>query len=106
VTYEGKEFVKVVGYQSHRISTDRFKQLAREIKRIGFFSFADEYSYKKNPDGSTSFITDMPTTITTVRAGKVRKSVKNYYGGPEALERLERLIDKLAESVVWTGHET
>jgi hypothetical protein len=106
VQYEGKEFVKVIGYQSHRISAAKFQELAQEVQRVGFFSFDDEYSYKKNPGGSTSFVTDMPTTITTVRAGNLRKSVKNYYGGPKALGRLENLIDKLAGSAVWTGQET
>ncbi len=103
VTYDGKDFVKVKGHRSRTILPERFQKLAREAEKIGFFSFDDDYSFKKNPDGSAEFVTDMPTTITTVSAGKMRKTVKNYYGGPKALERFEKLIDKLTESVVWIG---
>ena len=46
-------------------------------------------AYKENADGSTEFITDMPTTFTTVQAGKLQKRVRNYYGGPDSLARLD-----------------
>lgn len=105
VTYDGKQFVKVIGHRSRRIPADRFQKLVHEIQRIGFFSFKDEYFSKQNPDGSTEVITDQPTRITTVRAGKFRKSVKNYYGGPESLAHLEKLIDNIAGSSAWIGRD-
>jgi hypothetical protein len=103
VTYQGKKWVRVIGQRSHKISVDAFQRLAREAERIQFFSFKDEYVWKDNFDGSSEHVTDSPTRITTVRAGRVRKVVKNYYGGPVALEGLEKLIDDVSGSVVWIG---
>ena len=106
VTYDGKQFVAVTGHHSSKISSEQFQQLVHEIQRIGFFSLQDEYTFKENPDGSIEAVTDLPTTITTVRAGKLRKRIKNYYGGPESLAEFEKLIDKIAGSSAWTGRET
>jgi hypothetical protein len=103
VSYDGKQFVKVSGQRSRRISRARFQQLAREIEKINFFSFKDEYLSKAMPDGSIRVVTDLPTTITTVQTGAVRKTVRNYYGDPPELAQLETLIDKLTESARWTG---
>ena len=100
VAYDGKEFVKVTGHRTRKIPPEHFQQLAREVEQIGFFGFKAEYRYKRNPDGSAEFVTDMPTRFTTVQAGKLRKRVVNYYGGPQSLERL---IDKISGSSEWTG---
>lgn len=105
VTYEGKQFVKASGRRSHKISTDRFLRLAQEIRQVGFFALQDEYSHKKNADGSATFVTDLPTTITTVEAGEKRKTVKNYFGGPKRLFDLEQLIDEIAQSNILVGGE-
>jgi hypothetical protein len=105
VIYDGTQCVKVTGHQLRKIPSEHFQQLVREIQRIGFFSLKDEYMSKHNPDGSIEVVTDLPTTITTVRAGKLRKRVKNYYGGPESLAALEKLIDKIAGSLTWTGRD-
>ena len=98
--------MEVIGRRTRKISIADFQQLAREIHSIGFFSLKDEYMTKENPDGSIEAVTDLPSTITTVRAGKRQKRVRNYYGGPESLGRVERLIDKVAGSAAWTGQET
>jgi len=104
VTYDGEEYVKVRGHRSRKISTEQFQQLLREIQRIGFFKLKDEYTSKEHPDGSFETVTDLPSAITTVRTGKTRKRIKNYYGGPESLAEFENLIDKIAGSSAWTGN--
>lgn len=101
VSYEGKEFVKAKGRRSGRISPVDFQQLARQVQHIGFFDMKDEYVSKQNPNGSRSRVTDLPTTLTTVQQGKNRKTVKDYYGGPEALRELEDLIDRVSRSETW-----
>jgi hypothetical protein len=104
VTYDGEEYVKVRGHRSRRLSSEQFQQLVHEIQRIGFFKLKDEYMDKEHPDGSFETVTDLPSAITTVRAGKTRKRIKNYYGGPESLAEFENLIDKVAGSSAWTGN--
>jgi len=103
VTYDGKQFVRATGRRMRKIPARQFQELASEVLRVGFFDFKAKYSYKNNPDGSAEFITDQPTRITTVRAGKLHKRVENYYGGPQSLALLEKLIDKLTGSAEWTG---
>ena len=46
-------------------------------------------------------ITDMPSRITTVKRGEQRKSVRNYFGGPDSLKELEEMIDKISNSAIW-----
>ena len=104
VTYEGEEYVKVKGRRSRKISSEQFQQLVHEIQRIDFFKLKDEYMSKDHPDGSFETVTDLPSAITTVRAGKTHKHIKNYYGGPKSLAEFENLIDKVAGSSAWTGN--
>lgn len=103
VAYHGRSSVKVGGRRTRKIPVEQFQKLAREVERIGFFSFKAEYTHKENPDGSREYVTDRPFALTTVRAGKLRKRVENYYGGPDSLARLENLIDKVTGSSTWTG---
>lgn len=103
VTYSGRDFVKVKGRRTRKIPAKEFQKLARQIERIGFFSLKAEYTHKQNPDGSTEYITDMPSTFTTVQAGNLRKRVEDYYGGPKSLVDLEKLIDAVAGSSAWSG---
>lgn len=104
MTYEGEDYVKVKGRQSRKISNEQFQQLVREIQRIGFFQLNNEYMSKEHPDGSFETVTDLPSAITTVRAGRTHKRIKNYYGGPRSLAEFENLIDKVAGSSAWTGN--
>ena len=94
VEYEGKDFVKEKGVRRSRISEKDFRKLMKKVEEIGFFEFKDRY------DGR---VTDLPTRITTVTKGDVSKTVRNYYGGPESLSDLERLIDEVTNSAQWTG---
>ena len=104
VTYDGEEYVKVKGRRLRKISSEQVQQLVRKVQRNGFFKLKDEYMSKENADGSISTVTDLPSAITTVRAGNIRKRVKNYYGGPESLAAFENLIDKVAGTSAWTGN--
>ena len=94
VEYEGKDFVKEKGARRSKISEKDFRKLMKKVEEIGFFEFKDRY------DGR---ITDLPTRITTVTKGDGSKTVRNYYGGPESLSDLERLIDEVTNSAQWTG---
>lgn len=122
VSYKGESFVRVKGRRSRRISSSDFQQLADEVCRIGFFGFEDEYVLKdKYADGRVFAISDMPSAITTVQAGKLQKSVNSNDDGcrsgvgpdavvigtsPEGLRRLEALIDKISGSAKWVGKGT
>jgi Domain of unknown function (DUF6438) len=119
VTYHGEYFVKVKGRRSHRIPSSGFRQLADEVRRIGFFAFQSHYKVRdKHPDGTIYDVSDLPSAITTVQAGKLRKRVVRYGeydasvdpsdidDSPEGLRRLEHLIDKISGSAAWVGDGT
>ena len=122
VTYKGEYFVKAKGRRSRRISASMFQQLADEFCKSGFFGFEDQYVLKdKHPDGRVYAISDMPSAITSVQSGALRKSVSSNDDGsesglgpdavlvgrsPEALRRLDALIDKISGSAAWAGNET
>jgi hypothetical protein len=94
VFYEGRDFVKVKGEVESTISQEDLRKLIVAFYEIDYFSLEDEY---------TANITDMPTTITSITIGGKSKRVVNYYGAPEKLIRLEKLIDSLTNSIRWVG---
>jgi hypothetical protein len=100
VEFDGKNNVKAKGMQTGKISAQSFAQLVKKIGEIDFFNLRDRYD-GKNPDGSGSTVTDLPTRKTTVTRGDQTKTVEDYFRGPPGLIELELLIDDLAKSSKW-----
>ena len=100
VEFAGKNYVKAQGPQTGKISAASFARLVKKIEEIDFFGLRDRYD-GKNPDGSGSTVTDLPTRKTTVARGEETKTVVNYFRGPPGLTELELLIDELAKSSKW-----
>ena len=42
-------------------------------------------------------VTDLPTTWVTFSDGTTKKSIKDYFGAPEALKNLEKMVEAIAE---------
>jgi uncharacterized protein DUF6438 len=103
VTYEGRKYVRVSGQQRARISTERVARLVETVARIGFFGLKDEYAGIQHPDGTTTFVTDLPSTIVTVTSGVRQKRVMDYLGAPIALRDFEDDIDEAANTRRWVG---
>jgi hypothetical protein len=101
VTYEGTKFVWVLGRQTDRIQVSRVATLLATAERIGFFDLHDNYNTISNPDGTWTFLTDLPTAFVTVTRGGRSKRVRDYLGAPEALKELEHLIDDTAGTKRW-----
>lgn len=100
VLYEGKDYVKVKGTRTERISLQSFEQVLKKLQKIRFFDLQDEY-LSLEVNGSSMFVTDQPTTITSVTRGGRTKKVKDYFGGPKGLYELEQMIDEVARSKAW-----
>ena len=100
VEFAGKNHVKAQGPQTGKISAASFAKLVKKIDEIRFFELRDRYD-GKNPDGTGSTVTDLPTRKTTVTRGDETKTVVNYFRGPPGLTELELLIDELANSGKW-----
>jgi hypothetical protein len=100
VEFTGTKNVKATGPQTGKISAANFAKLVKKIGEIDFFSLRDRYD-GKNPDGTGSTVTDLPTRKTTVTRGDETKTVVDYFRGPPGLTELELLIDELANSGKW-----
>jgi Domain of unknown function (DUF6438)/Ankyrin repeat len=101
VRYEGKKNVRVTGRQSDQIPVSRVAELAATVDRIRFFELDDRYRFIRNADGTTTSVTDLPTTFVTVMRGGQTKSIEDYVGAPEPLKQLEKQIDEAARTKRW-----
>lgn len=101
VTYDGVKFVRVEGRQSARISPSRVAALLETAERIGFFGLQDQYRTVRNPDGTVTIVSDLPTTFVTITRGGRSKRVENYLGAPAGLKELEQQIDEAAGITRW-----
>jgi len=102
VTYVGEKFVRVVGRQTAHIDPSVVAKLLARAESIRFFELLDAYREIHNPDGSVTTVTDLPTTIITIRANGRTKSVEDYLAAPDALKGFEREIDEAAGTKRWT----
>jgi hypothetical protein len=101
VTYEGSKFVRVEGRQTDRIQVSRVAALADSVERIGFFGLRARYRTIRNPDGTETMVTDLPTAFVSVTRDGLSKRVEDYIGAPEGLKELEQQIDETARTKRW-----
>jgi len=92
VTYQGRQFVRVTGKQTAKISPEDVRQLVAEFERIRYFDLQNIYA---------AHITDLPSTTTSIRIGERFKKVIDHYGGPDELKNLEDRVDEVAGSDRW-----
>jgi hypothetical protein len=101
VTYDGTKDVRVSGRQTDRIPAARAAALLEAAERLRFFELRDQYRTVRNADGTETHVTDLPTTFVTIVARGRTKRVEDYYGAPDGLRELERLIDDTANTKRW-----
>ena len=104
VGYEGTAHVSVVGSDTGSISSEQMALLVAEFDRVGYTQLADRYAYGE--PSCPSYVSDAPTTITSLTRQGTTKRVEHDYGcadAPSALTALERLIDDVVRSGRWTG---
>jgi Domain of unknown function (DUF6438) len=100
VEFAGEDHVKVKGTQTGHISAGDFARLVKKIDAIDFFNLRNRYD-GRNPDGSGTTVTDLPTKRISVTRGGEAKTVEDYFRAPPGLSELETLIDELAKSSKW-----
>jgi Domain of unknown function (DUF6438) len=98
VTYEGERSVRVSGRRTARIDTSKVARLLASAERIRFFEMRDAYRVIENPDGTSTLVTDLPTTFVSVTVNGRTKTVEDYVAAPDALTEFEREIDAAAST--------
>lgn len=101
VTYEGTKFVRVEGREKDRIPMSGVAALLATAERIRFFDLRNRYRTIRNPDGTETMVTDLPTAFVSIRAGGRTKRVEDYFGAPQGLKQLEEQIDETARTNRW-----
>ncbi len=87
--FNGKRNVEKIGEWTRTLPPEETSLLFQSFETSKFWDFEEEY---------TGSVTDMPTTwITFSHQGKT-KTIKDYYGAPEALKNLEKMVEDIAET--------
>lgn len=97
-TYHGKQHTGKLGVYTAVLPQESIDSTIKVFENARFFDFKDEY--KGN-------MTDFPTTYIRYSSpdGKRTKKITDYYGAPDELKRLEKMLDELGSTVSWTMTE-
>lgn len=87
-TFKGTRNVAKQGDWTRKLTPEATNALFAAFEASNFAQFQDEY---------TAQVTDLPTTWVTYNNGVVSKTIKDYYGAPEALKNLEKMVETIAE---------
>lgn len=108
VRYLGRSFVREIGDREGLVSEASIRELMEKFDRARFFDLS--YSYKEH-------VTDLSSTIISVRAGSEQNHVENYWMGDEVdrvvenrqihrdLDALAAAIDDAVRIEHWIGTE-
>lgn len=93
IFYTGEKWVEREGHFVGKISQEYIEGILAEAKKINYLELNSIYDHKG--------ITDLPSTITSIRVGGQLKSIVNRYQAPELLNEFERFIDSQYQEVEW-----
>lgn len=93
VEYFGKRFTPREGRYEAQADEKTIEQLLAKAAEINFFGFNNTY----DKEG----ITDLPSTLTTIRNEEGLKTVVNRFDAPENLISFEKYFDTLFEGLDW-----
>lgn len=92
-TYEGENFVDMIGKFETNLEQKKLEQLMTEAKRIKFFEFDPIYDNEN--------VTDLPATLVTISTEDNFKTSINRYGGPEELRSFSDFFDSIIKGSNW-----
>jgi hypothetical protein len=99
VTYQGEDFVRVLGPASRMLSAGEVNALADELE-------ANDYFNLTVPEDCTNVFTDAPTVTTSLSRRGLSREVVDYKGNkcaPPILDTLEQRIDEVAGTAEWVA---
>lgn len=96
--YIGERWVDLEGHFKGEVSKEKLSEVMKKAKEVGFYEMDNQYD--------NEYVTDLPSTITTLKGESGFKVVANRYEGPELLYELEKLIDEVADSIEWEKIES
>jgi hypothetical protein len=91
-TYHGYGHVELMGHYETEVDTALMGELVREAEELGFFGWKAEYD---------SPVTDLPSTIITIRHKGDTKRVKGRVSPPAGFNRLAARAEELLLALPW-----
>lgn len=88
-TFHGDHNVSKEGDWTRTLTPEETNALFSAFGKSNFAAFQDEYAAE---------VTDLPTTWLTFHHGDLKKTIKDYYGAPDSLKALEKLVEAIAET--------
>ena len=90
--YHGNRFVNKKGKFEFSIKNIDISYIIKKAEEINFFDMEDQY---------TEAISDLPKTYIKIK----NKLIEDYYGAPQELKELEKLIDKVVlKNLNWKSY--
>jgi hypothetical protein len=114
VIYNGVQNVVEQGIRETTIADDQLVELANEFLRLWFFDAKDRYAGQESlflvggrqyTLGGTQ-VTDLPSTILSVKLADRQKTVELYYNYPPELGKLAEKIEETTGVLTWVGLRT
>ena len=96
--YFGKKFAPREGRWTTNVLPELMDQLMNFANEIGYFELDNVYDKEA--------VTDVPSTITSLRTSEGLKTVVNRFEAPEELQRFEKYFDDLFNDVEWVPVQT
>lgn len=93
VDYVGEKWVEREGHFKAKVEKGKLDQLMEKAKAVNYFEFNHKYDSK--------YVTDLPSTITTVKGENGFHIVVNRYEAPEAHTRFAQEFDALFKGLEW-----
>jgi len=94
VIYYAEKFVEKEGKFQAKVGEEKIRKLIKKAETIGYFEMKAKY----DSDG----VTDVPSTITTLRRDDELKQIVNRFQGPEPLSEFENYFDDLFLNLEWS----
>lgn len=98
VIYEAKKWVDKEGTFQAKVDEGKIQELMQRAESINYFDLENEYDSQK--------VSDLPSTITSLRNEDQFKTIVNRYQGPEELSEFEKYFDELFLNLDWSEQDT
>jgi hypothetical protein len=94
--YKGERFTDRMGLYVKRLPENQFRQIAQEFRQANLWQYQDVYRGQ---------IPDLQTVTITYYEENKSKSVMGKDGRPDAVLKLEEMLDEIADSQGWEQKE-
>lgn len=91
--YFGKKFTTNLGKYTGKVDVQKVEMLMKRAEEISYTTLNNVYD--------NEHVTDLPSTITSIRKDGELKTIVNRFDAPEELRQFEKFFDSLFEAVDW-----